>query len=277
MNYLQSSFLFCLALSLIKLITSENRPSMMRGNFKSCLQRVCHLITDIFFVDNDCFNNNKELGIYYYLNDLLRVGQLNEKYEIISSNCTISSKDIMEIDNKDLYSFIDDRYKIVYLVALIVEKFIICFLCLLLIKNKKKLALLNKIDEKNDSYPDKPLAPETHFQTIQEHYPMRPTAPPLPNESFALDVIEKNKPETRGRLFSSTISEIYPNLSTSTAMNDTLSKSSSCKCHATALVCTNCSCVRNKRACNVNCHVPNKSRNSKRQQPLEFRCINRFN
>ncbi len=266
-----------------KIEAAPNHVSMLKGVFKSCLKGICHLVSEVYFIENECFNNQKELGIYYYLNNLLHIAQLTGEYEIIDTNCTMSADDELKIDDIGLYNFINDRYDIAYLIIIAAAKIIIVVLCLLLYKYRKRLAHSKK--KTTNQIIDcglTQMTADTHLQTIQER--TQPTAPPPPNNmTFVHEAAEITIPETRGSLLSSTCmgypTEIYPSFSSiSSTIYNSQTRITSCTCHATEVVCTNCSCVRNKRPCNSLCHIPNKNANkSKRQTPIAFKCGNKFN
>jgi hypothetical protein len=273
MNLLQNTIISCILLASTMLEASPYRPSMMKGSFNSCLEGICHLVSEIFFIENDCFNNNKELGIYYYLNKKLHIAQLTDEYKILKTNCTMSSEDEIKIDDLGLYNFINDPYDIVYLIIIAAAKIIIGVLCCLHCK-KRKIVMTNKARDNILNHNQERLqSAQERTQSSQEKaYSMLPSAPPMPTtDAFVIEVQERTIPETRGSALTSTcVSDIYPSFTYSFA-NET--KSSSCTCHATVNVCTNCSCVRNKRPCNAECHNPKNGKKIKRT----FKCVNKYN
>lgn len=271
--YYLGAILLIISMPTIEIEGAKFQPIMMKGNFKSCLKGICHLVEEIFFVENECFNKRQELGIFYYLKGLLHVAQLNRNYEISKTDCTISADDLLNSENDHFNEFIDDQYKIVYLCILVVEKILICLLGYFVFKYKKLLLIQEKPGEIVENTKN-----NTHLEIIKEHHSLQPSAPPMPKNTDYQDV-EKKISETTASLLSSTrisnsISDIYPSF-TSSSVNESQTKVMSCSCHATELVCTNCSCVRNKRPCNFNCHISKNK--TKRQQPVAFRCINKFN
>jgi len=270
-------FILCILLAAIKLDASPYHPSMMKGEFKSCLQGVCHLVSDIFFIVNECFTNNQELGIYYYLKNIVHVAQLNGDYEIIDTNCTMSAEDERKTDDIGLYNFINDRYDIVYLILLASAKIIIGVLCFLICKKRtRSVTRMGQLKSQSNSRPLKPMESDKNLQPIREAYSLTPTAPPLPQDVYVFDAPERTIAETRGSMLASTRmsynSGIFPSFANS---YESQTKSTSCSCHATELVCTNCSCVRNNRACNAECHISKAANKSKR--PIAFKCINKYN
>ncbi len=221
------TFLLSLPFAAENLEVSSFKPSMMEGNFRSCLKGICREVSKVHFIENQCFRNNKELGIYYFVNDLLHLGQLNTEYEILETNCTVSEKDIIKTDDIGLYNLINDRYDIAYLVTLLAAKIIIVVLACILYKNKPKI----KIDKKH-SIAGMPFRPvtlpfrqptfDTKLSTIQEHYLSAPPFMPT-NESHSYEpATERTRSDTRASLLSSThmpITEIYPSF---TEMRTTL-------------------------------------------------------
>jgi len=264
MIFIQNLFIVWILFASAKLEASPFQPSMMKGNFKSCLEGICHLVSEIYFIENECFNKSRELGVYYYLNKILHIAQLTGEYEIIRTNCTMSADDEIKIDKLGLLNFFNDQYDIVYLIILAAAKITIGVLCFLLCKNRRGS---NKIisPKRTNEINWQPI----RNNTSKHQRSLEPSAPPMPkNEEFIFDIQERTIPETRGSVLTSTcVSEIYPSFSKS-YVNQT-----SCSCHATEKVCINCSCVRNKRACNVECHIP---RNAKKPSRA-FKCVNKYN
>ncbi len=105
-----------------KIEAAPNHASMMKGVFKSCLKGICHLVSEVYFIEHEYFNNQKELGIYYYLKNLMHIALMTGEYEIIETNCTMSAADEIQIDYIGLYNFINDRYDIVYLIIIATAK-----------------------------------------------------------------------------------------------------------------------------------------------------------
>jgi hypothetical protein len=262
-------------------------PHMMRGNFKSCLQGICHLISEVYFVDNDCFTNNSELGVYYYLNNRPHIAHLNGEYDILETNCTMSNEDATyNNDDIGLYNFINDRYDIVYLIILAAAKIVIGVLGYIVYRFRKRLAV-RKENVKESEPRNLRASTDIHFETIQEHHnrlltaPMsqvQASAPPSENTAPA-NFFGQNIPETRSSFLSSTTirsqPELYPSFAST--INNTGTGTKSCSCHATEQVCSNstCSCVKNNRACNIYCHIPSKS--TKKRVAVSFQCINKYN
>ncbi len=109
----------------------------MKGEFKRCLNGVCHKVFELLFEHNPCFEYKNEVGVSFFINEQKYAGQLNEEYDILDTNCTIDAVD-RTTDAIGLYNFINDKYDKVYFVLLAAAKIIIGILAFFLFKISKR-------------------------------------------------------------------------------------------------------------------------------------------
>lgn len=288
-------------------------PTAMTGAFKSCIQGICRIISKIYFINNEvnkCFAENNEMGIYYYLENILTIAQLTGDYRIEPTKCTMTHDDAIETEGFDFKNFFRDPYEIIFYVGSIaLLSLISIFLCFLNCKLKRRSSF-PKVNRKEEITlcPAKPFASKIrNLQTINENYYTEPSAvpttkivpttpavptssaavapPSLPqpkNDAYLFEAPDRTVAETRGSMLTSTqVSYNNENLpSLTTSLNQTNSKNDHCTCHANKLVCSNCSCTRAERPCNEKCHIAKTSKKSKRSELTKqnsYICVNKFN
>ncbi len=226
-------FAFLLTTYVVNSETKASNAVSMNGEFKRCVDGVCDIVKELFFEANECFKNNNEQGISFFVNNKQFAGQFTPDYEILGTNCTIKATE----QAIWLWNFINDKYDIIYLIIIAAAKIVIGVLAYLLCKlRKSKPALCKEAPSA--------LSGSTELTEIAKHHFIQPSAP------SELDK-ESNIPDVKKSMFNSTLNvesetkNIYPTqYSTSLSLNassiHSYSYSKFCTCHKAQIVCSNC-------------------------------------